>query len=71
MVSIKTVKIINNPPQIVFDFGISSTIKKAIIMPKIGWILLIMVAVDAEKNFKEWTIKLCPMAVVNKAKRRR
>ena len=37
------------------------------IIPKIGCKLLIIVAVVAEKNFTECSIKLCPIAVVNNA----
>ena len=51
--SIPTVERINKPPQIVFRLGISWTMIKAIKIPKTGWILLISVAVDAEKNLRE------------------
>ena len=66
-----TVNRIKLPPQKVRIVGISCRKKKANIIAKIGCKLLMMLAVDAEKNFKECSIKLCPIAVVKNANKRR
>ena len=67
MLSMTTVNKIMLPPIKVLIVGISLKKIKAKIIPKIGCKLLIIVVVVALKNFKECSIKLCPIAVVNKA----
>jgi hypothetical protein len=71
MLSITTVNRIKLPPQKVSIVGISCRKKKANIIPKTGCKLLIILAVGAEKNFKECSIKLWPMAVVKNASKSR
>ena len=67
MLSITAVNKIKLPPKKVFIVGVSRRKKKAKIIPKMGCKLPIILAVDAEKNFKECSIKLCPTAVVKSA----
>jgi hypothetical protein len=64
MLSITAVNKIKLPPKKIFIVGVSRRKKKAKIIPKIGCKLPIILAVDAEKNFKECSNKLCPTAVV-------
>ena len=65
--SITTVNSIKPPPIKVLELGISFTKINAIIIPNMGWILLIIVAVAAEKCFKDFTIIVWPIAVVKTA----
>ena len=63
-----TVAIISDPPKKVFKVGISFKNINAIIIPKTGWELPIILAVLTEKYFKLPINKECPIAVVTNAK---
>jgi hypothetical protein len=67
MLSITTVAKINEPPINVFRVGISFKKMNAMIIPKIGCMLPMILAVLTEKYFKEWINNECPIAVVIKA----
>ena len=67
ILSITTVVKIIAPPTNVCNVGISFKKKYAIIIPNIGGVLLIILAVLALKYFRLLTNNVCPIAVVNKA----
>ena len=55
------------PPKNVLQVGTSFKKKYAIIIPNMGWMLVIILAVLALKWRKLLTNKVCPIAVVIKA----